>query len=325
VERTTIMSKVVNDPCDASSSPTSPGTWTQEQLIQNLKDRLNQMVSENLSNLPFQRLLLQVEQDTSYQEVVKRWSKMDGSERIAAWKKLFECASKHSQEVFPACVRCGDCCRKSSPTLHLEDLELLQNNRIPWNQLVTLRRGEPVLSPFEEQVFFLLDERIKIREMAGTQECMFLDGNGNGCQIYANRPLQCRAQACWDGEPAKQLGKQPYLTRRDIFPEVELLLELLTEHDRRCSFDRLQQAFQQLQADQGESIEAVIELLRYEEHFRNFLAEQLNIPSDTLELIFGRSYADLVPLFGFRVEVETDGTCCLVPDGPTRAGEVQQP
>jgi Fe-S-cluster containining protein len=319
------MSRSVDSSCSASSSPGSPSTWTQEQLIQNLKDRLTQMVSEKLSSLPIERLLTQVEQDTSYQEVVKRWPRMDGSERLAAWKKLFECATKHSQEVLPYCVRCGECCRKSSPTLHLEDLELLQNNRIPWNQLVTLRRGEPVQSPFENQVFFLLDERIKIRERTGSQDCVFFDGRSNGCLIYENRPLQCRAQACWDGEPAKQLSKQPYLTRRDIFPDVELLLELMIEHDRRCAFDRLQQAFQQLQVDQGESIQAVLDLLGYEEHFRTFLAEQLNIPADTLELIFGRSYADLVPLFGLRVEVETDGTRRLVPDGPTGVGEAEQP
>jgi Fe-S-cluster containining protein len=311
MERPTAMSMSTSD------SQSSPCTWTLEQLTRNLKDRLHQLVSENLSSLPTQRLFLQVEQDTAYQEIVKRWPKMDDLERLAAWKRLFECVSKHSQEVLPYCVRCGDCCRKSSPTLHLEDLELLQNNRIPWNLLDTLRRGEPVQSPFEEKLFFLLDERIKIREKDGSQECVLLDGNGSGCLIYDNRPLQCRAQACWDEEPAKQLSKQAYLTRRDIFQDVELLLELIAEHDQRCSFDQLQGAFQQLQADSGESINALLELLRYEEHFRTFLAEQLNIPADTLNLIFGRSYAELVPLFGFRVEVDADGTRRLVPDAPS--------
>jgi len=70
----------------------------------------------------------------------------------------------------------------------------------------------------------------------------------------------------------------------------------------------------QLRADGGQSIDAVIELLSYEDHFRHFLADQLKIPADNLGLIFGRSHAQLVPLFGFRVEKEPDGTRRLVPD-----------
>lgn len=308
------MPTTTDTPGDSKTSPGSPSTWSQEQLLDSLRDLLNQLASENPSSLPSNRLLLQLKQDTIFQDILKRWWKLDSSERLDAWKQLLECAAKHSREALPYCVRCGECCRKSSPTLHLEDLELLHQDRIPWNQLITLRRGEPVQSPFEEQVFFLLDERVKVREKQGSQECVFLDDQGETCRIYANRPLQCRAQACWDEDPAKQLSKQPYLTRRDIFQDVELLLKLMAEHDRRCSFDRLQQAFQQLQADQGQSIDAVLDLLGYEEHFRDFLAEQLKIPADNLELVFGRSHAQMVPLFGFRVEQDPDGSRRLVPD-----------
>ncbi|HAA02999.1 MAG TPA: hypothetical protein DCE18_06485 [Syntrophobacteraceae bacterium] len=303
-----------DSPCNAMATPASPGTWNQEQLLQSLTDHLNQLITEKSSRLPANRLLLQLRQDATFQDTLKRWRTMSSTERLGAWKNLLECAGKHAREALPYCVRCGDCCRQSSPTLHLEDLELLQHNRIPWNQLVTLRRGEPVRSPLEEQVFYLLDERIKIREKPDAQECVFLGEEGDSCLIYEDRPLQCRAQACWDEEPARELSKQPYLTRRDIFQGVELMLELIAEHDRRCSFDQLNKAFLQLQADHGESIDAVLGLLQYEDHFRHFLAEQLKIPTDNLELIFGRSHSGLVPLFGFRVVPEPDGTRRLVPD-----------
>lgn len=308
------MSTGNNSICDANTTPASPGTWSPEQLLQSLTDHLNQLITESPSSLPAKRLLQQLRQDTEFQDVFRRWQTMTGSQRLDAWKRLVECAGKHARDALPYCVRCGECCRQSSPTLHLEDLELLKQGGIPWNQLVTLRRGEPVRTPFEEQVFHLLDERIKVREKPGSQECVFLADEGDSCLIYENRPLQCRAQACWDEEPARQLSKQPYLTRRDIFQDVELLLELIAEHDRRCAFDQLNQAFVQLRADGGQSIDAVIELLSYEDHFRHFLADQLKIPPDNLELIFGRSHAQLVPLFGFRVEEEPDGTRRLVPD-----------
>jgi Fe-S-cluster containining protein len=304
-----------------NSVPASPATWNADQLVQNWVEHLSLLAQESACQVPLNRLKLQVEQDTIYQETLQRWPRMDNAERLAAWKRLLECSIKHSQEVLPICVRCGDCCRKSSPTLHLEDLDLLLGSKIPWNQLLTLRSGEPVHSPFEEELFFLLDERIKVREKVGIQECVFFDADANECLIYENRPMQCRAQACWDDEPARQLTEQPYLTRRDIFKDVELLQDLIGEHDRRCSFGRLQNAFKQLEENQAQGIDAILELLAYEEHFRQFLAEKLNIPADTLPLIFGRSYEELAPLFGFCVKVEADGSKCLMADPSTSTKE----
>jgi Fe-S-cluster containining protein len=196
----------------------------------------------------------------------------------------------------------------------MEDLELLRQGKVSWNALYTLRRGEPVRSPFEDKLFFLLDERIKIREKNGSRECALFDGANDLCTIYADRPTQCRAQACWDPSLAKQVAEQPYLTRRDIFQEVELLLDLMTEHDKRCAFDKLKAAFEALEKSKGENVDEVLELLAYEDHFRHFLGEQLKIPEDFLELVFGRSFADQVSVFGFKVVEEPDSTRCLVPD-----------
>ena len=54
-----------------------------------------------------------------------------------------------TQELLPTYVGCGECCRKSAPTLGQEDLVLLREEALPWAELVTLREGEPARSPFE--------------------------------------------------------------------------------------------------------------------------------------------------------------------------------
>ncbi len=66
---------------------------------------------------------------------------MKSSLRLDAWKRLLLAAEESCRTILPACVQCGECCRMGSPTLHLEDIPLLQSGKIPWDQLITLRKG----------------------------------------------------------------------------------------------------------------------------------------------------------------------------------------
>lgn len=291
-----------------------PANWTQEELLQRWNALLISILGEDKSNLPLKRAQTQVRQETLYEDVIRRWPKMQPHERLTAWKSLIRLSENALREVLPTCVACGECCRIGSPSLHADDLELLTKGNIPWGNLITLRCGEPVRSPFQQTMLSLSEERIKIREKPGSRECIFLDSETDHCLIYINRPTQCRAQACWDPKAALGLQKTPYLTRSEIFQGVDLLLDLIEEHDRRCSFGKLVQAFDHLRETRGNSIEEVLQLLAYEDHFRRFLGSQLNIPDENLELVFGRSFAELVPLFGFRIIMEPDGSRCLVPE-----------
>jgi len=308
--------EIKNTGTDQDEVLSYPATWDEERLLRTWIKHLKGLMDESEIVLPEKRIRFQAEQNVTFQETRQRWHKLGATERLNAWKRLLELSERIIQEVLPSCVQCGECCRKGSPTLQVEDLDLLRQEKIPWHELVTLRRGEPVRSPFQENLFFLLDERIKIREKAGTQECVFFDPEVDRCMVYADRPVQCRAQACWDPSVAKQVAEQPYLTRRDIFKGVELLTDLMKEHDQRCAFEKLNSAFRRLEESEGKDIDQVLELLAYEDHFRRFLAEQLKIPENTLELVFGRSFADMVPLFGFTIRMEPDGCRCLVPDRP---------
>jgi len=308
--------EISNAAADQDDILSYPATWDEERLLRTWLKHLKGLMDESGITLPEKRMRYQAEQNVEFQETRQRWHKLGDTDRLIAWKRLLQLSERIVQEVLPSCVQCGECCRKGSPTLQLEDLELLRQGKIPWHELVTIRQGEPVRSPFEENLFFLLDERIKIREKTGAQECVFFDPEADRCTIYANRPVQCRAQACWDPAVAKQIAEQPYMARRDIFQGVELLLDLIKEHDRRCGFEKLNTTFKRLEETKGETIDEVLEQLAYESHFRQFLAEQLKIPENTLELVFGRSFADMAPLFGFTVHNEPDGTRCLVADIP---------
>jgi Fe-S-cluster containining protein len=292
-----------------------PSAWDIDQFRANWFVFVEALLKEEANLLiPSRRIRWQIEQTPAFQEVVSGWDKMKGSHRLDAWKRLLLAAEDACRTILPACVQCGECCRMGSPTLHLEDLVLLQSGKIPWDQLVTLRKGEPARSPFDGRPFVLPEERIKVREKEGLRECVFLISQIDQCSLYVDRPLQCRAQACWDPIPARDTAEMPFLLRDHIFEGVDVLLEIIAEHEARCGFAVLSGAFEELSRSNGGNVQEVLRLLSYEEHFRQFVSDKFKIPARNMELLLGRSFAQMSRLFGFRVAEGPDGTRCLLVD-----------
>ena len=303
----------VNSPAETAGAE-SPDHWDDGLMQEKWLERMRGLVADGKVTIPLKRIVYQVEQAPEYWSILNDWKSMNGSGRRDAWDRLLNFSEQSAKEVLPTCVQCGECCRKSSPTLHTEDLSLIRNNKLPWDRLVTLRVGEPVRNPFEDKLFTLQEERIKVKEKPNGGGCVFHDDVTDLCRIYEDRPIQCRAQACWDPSPARQLTEQPYLTRKELFSELEFLVELLDEHDRRCRFEELQAAFDQLRSSNGDNIEQVIDMIAFEDHFRNFICEQFEVPGNTIDLFFGRGFVELIHVFGFRVKENADGTRMLLPD-----------
>ncbi len=288
-----------------SYEATNPAQWSLEEMKQSWINWIENLVNDPESQIPGTRLILQVEENPEAKEIFLLWESLNPQDRVTKWKILLALTEEEYKNPLPACIQCGECCLRGSPTLHVDDLELLRENKIPWEYVYTLRRGEPVHNPLTGKPFFLVDERIKISEKPGTNECVFYDPKNRLCTIYENRPLQCRAQACWDISAFKQLEDIPYLTRHDIFGEIEVLMDIIAEHEKKCSFEKLHALFKLL--DKNQSIaNQIIELVSFESHFRSFIQKELNIPKATTKLLFGRSLENLLPLFGCKLEIDGD-------------------
>lgn len=295
------------------NTPDSPSNWDIGTVEKRWLSHLELMIADEKTTLPLKRLRFQSEQDPAYTDLMSRWAEMSAEERTNGWKNLLESVDKNIQELLPTCVQCGECCKNSSPTLHLEDLELIREEKIPWDSLVTLRGGEPARNPHSGEPFFLPTDYIKIREKAGSRECTFFDPDNEMCTLYQDRPLQCRAQACWDSSQLDELIDEPRLTRADLFTNVKPLLQLIEEHDRRCAFEKMRNLFETLKETKGENIDAIVDLLAFDDHVRQFASEKMNIPENVLDLVFGKSLSDRIGLFGFKIEVEADGTRTIQP------------
>lgn len=294
------------------STTHTPSEWNLKELIEHWHAHLQEMIDWESTNLPFERLVFQSQSDPGYEEILVRWDKMSPDEKNEAWQRLLSFAEKGKDDMMPICVRCGVCCERGGPTLTLDDLPLVQSEEIPWTALLTLRAGEPVHSHATGDAFFLTEEKIKIRERTGIKSCVLYDRNEKRCRIHKHKPLQCRAQACWDPTLAEQQAAEQPLQRRHIFEGVGPILELIDEHERRCSFEDFRKALTTLEQTRGENIDDILNILAFDEHVREFTEEHLGLPEAVMDLIFGQPLRARVRLFGLHVIEGEDGSRTLM-------------
>ena len=299
---------------EADLLPDALEAWGAEALRQNLFEQLRRLARREGLALTRKRVAHEVEQDSYCRRLLDRWQTPECN-RQSTWQELVDCGTRACRNISPVCVRCGECCRSSSPILYSPDLLLVRKEEIPLRELITLRIDEPATSPFADKPFTLTAECVKVREKPGSSECVFFDSEEEQCSIHEHRPYQCQAQSCWDESGVEGLMSLKILTRRDLFAGVDALLEIMDDHDRRCSFGKLADAFEDLEKSKGANIDEVVDLIAYEDHFRHFAAERMNLPEDALDLFFGRSLSSRVRLFGFRVDHGTDGSRTLISEG----------
>jgi Fe-S-cluster containining protein len=139
------------------------------------------------------------------------------------------------------CRRCGICCKKGGPSFHSEDKFLIEEGFILSKYLYTIRIGERVYDNVKGRLLPTDSEIIKIRGKNGTWTCVFFDERENRCDIYENRPTECRVLKCWDTREIEKIYCKNRLTRKELLSEVKGLWELIEDHESRCSHLMLNQ------------------------------------------------------------------------------------
>jgi Fe-S-cluster containining protein len=232
--------------------------------------------------------------------------------REEIWQQVREILLKAAYATRPNCIRCGTCCSKGAPTLVQEDLVLFSRNILQPSQVLTLRQGEMTRSNIDGQTAALEREAIKIREAPGEDTCIFYDPTEHACVIYEHRPTQCRRQECWDAQPTFTADDVP-LTREDILATVPDLWGVIEHHEKRCSVPEFARTMARLSATHGQTVEEILEMLRFDHHVRQFLTTHLNIPEDSLEFFLGRPLANALEQYGLKLEETSDGSYVLLP------------
>lgn len=263
----------------------------------------------------FKQLIHQVREEQWYQNLESTWEILNPQVRTREWKTLMNHLVEIAYGSRPYCVRCGECCLHGSPSLFLEDAELVIQGILSPQDLYTLRKGERAKLNAEGKLGMVQQEAIKIREKPENGQCIFYLEKDRECAIYQHRPLQCKLQACWDPESLKEILHKEKLSRDYLLKDDEAKLKLIHAHEERCGLEELDAAFSKI--DQGgdeTALDRILEILRYDTTFRAVLTEKGGFRVEELDFFFGRSLQEIVRTYGMRVDRHEDGTYHLVAD-----------
>ncbi len=208
------------------------------------------------------------------------------------------------------CFRCGECCLATGPSLQKTDLQLFFNHVFDGTHLYTVRKGELVRDNINDELKFTDQEFIKLRDREPGQGCILYDPNEKACTIYADRPSQCRAFACWDGQNFKDVFKGPKAGRKDLIKDPNLL-RLISAHETTCGYGTIARHVERI-SDQGDTaVQEILKILQYDQGIRRLTYEKLALDPGEFDFLYGRPLTETIHMFGLMVKRKTDGSFLL--------------
>ncbi len=217
---------------------------------------------------------------------------------------------KNETEKRDHCIRCGECCLASSPTLQMADVSLVYDGLIEKANIYTIRAGELVRDNVKGEMKVTDKEILKIREKENVGGCIYYDEDKKACTIYEYRPIQCKALACWDEREFMRVYARPKLSRRDVINDGNLL-RLMAEHDKKCSYMELEKYVLQIEKEGEKAVRSILELLDFDYKIRLLIPEKLGIDSVEMAFLLGRPLTETITMFGLTVTRESDGSFLL--------------
>ena len=206
-----------------------------------------------------------------------------------------------SSTVQTSCRRCGACCKKGGPSLHLEDRELIEKGIIPLRNLYTIREGERVHDNIKGGLIRAVTDIIKIKSHKGFSTCIFY--NNKGCAIHDNKPIECRTLKCWDTREIEEMYQENRLTRKDLLDGIDGLWACVSDHQTCCSYDRIHEMRPHSKAISGDHLfDELLSMIQNESRFRSMLMEKRGTDPEILDFLLGRPLWETIKAFGLKVE-----------------------
>ncbi len=191
---------------------------------------------------------------------------------------------------------------RGGPALHEPDLEFIRGGAIPLNCLYTIRPGERAYDNVNGGLFQVTSDIVKIKSRENSPACVFYDDAEKACRIYADRPLECRLQACWDNSALEEAYTGERLSRKVILENSQWLRELIDAHEDRCHFEFIHHYVEGREAGEPSATSELVKIVNYDAHFRDIAVNKGRVPADILDFLLGRPLSEIIhDQFGVKI------------------------
>lgn len=203
-----------------------------------------------------------------------------------------------------SCTRCGICCKKGGPSIHFEDRELIEKGNIPLQYLFTIRPHEPLFDNITETIKPAKTDIIKIKNKNNSHECIFYDPDHSGCQIYEDRPIECRKLKCWDTREIISFYDTTRINRKELLFSIDELWNLVQYHQNRCSYQKVAALAGQIKENKNNhtALQKLNDIIQYDSSLRQLMVDKNPMISEKLEFLFGRPLTLTISLYGLKLK-----------------------
>jgi Fe-S-cluster containining protein len=210
------------------------------------------------------------------------------------------------------CRRCGTCCLKGGPALHPEDLSLLQDCFLRKEDLITIRKGEPLLSLSGKNVHPSPAEILKIKGSGVEWTCNFFDRLNASCRIYDRRPLECSLLQCWDTAELEKVAGKNLLNRFDLIASHDPVMPFIEAQEEQCPLSMLEELLETATQKQvqPETMTQLTNLVNIDLSIRSQAHEQFRFSLELELFYFGRPLFVILKQCGIMIR-EEHGTLIL--------------
>jgi len=200
------------------------------------------------------------------------------------------------------CIRCGICCQKGGPTLHVEDKKILLAGHIGRENLITIRKGEWAFSPLSGRLVPAQQEFIKIAGKGKGWVCCFYDEEKSSCMLYAHRPLECRLLKCWDTAQLLSVVGKDILSRADIIGADDPLMKIIDEQEKECSVPMTEELISVLLENKNDpkSLAKLTALVQRDITIRSRAIAEFGLSLEAELFLFGRPLFKILSARGFQ-------------------------
>ncbi|MFP3998997.1 MAG: YkgJ family cysteine cluster protein [Desulfosalsimonas sp.] len=200
------------------------------------------------------------------------------------------------------CIRCGTCCEKGGPALHMDDLKKVLDKSISPEKLYTIRKGEMVYDNVKGGLVKTPQEIVKIKSSQGSRACIYYEEEKKACRIYEIRPLECRIMACWDSAPSEASYTVDRINRESVFGSVDWLMDLIGTHEEKCGYERIEELAEKRLRNQAGAVDELLETVSYDNQMRRVVKEKTGMSVEMMDFVFGRPLEKTIPAqFGIKI------------------------